>query len=53
MGLYVNPDNRSFNESINSKIYVDKSMLLAELNSLIGTSGVSQVWRNTRAILFS
>ena len=28
MGLYVNPDNRIFNESLNSAIYVDKSMLL-------------------------
>ena len=38
MGLYVNPGNGNFNESVNSRIYVDKSMLLAELNSLIGTS---------------
>ncbi len=37
MGLYVNPDNSKFNEDINSEIYVDKTMLLAELNKRIGT----------------
>ena len=37
MGLYVNPDNSKFNEDISSEIYVDKTMLLAELNKRIGT----------------
>ncbi len=37
MGIYVNPGNESFSEDINSRIYVDKTRLLAELNSRIGT----------------
>ena len=37
MGIYLNPGNESFSEDINSRIYVDKTRLLAELNSRIGT----------------
>ena len=37
MGLYVNPSNEKFAESLNSEIYVDKSLLLAELNRSIRT----------------
>ena len=27
MGIYLNPDNEDFQQSLNSKIYVDKSEL--------------------------
>ena len=37
MGLYVNPGNSVFKEIVSSEIYVDKTMLLAELNKTIGT----------------
>ena len=37
MGIYVNPGNIKFKEDISSEIYVDKTMLLALLNSRIGT----------------
>ena len=29
MGIYVNPGNEEFKRAANSKIYVDKTMLLA------------------------
>ena len=38
MGLYVNPDGMSFKFALNSEIYVDKSLLLAELNKAIFTN---------------
>ncbi len=38
MGAYLNPGNRKFQISLNSKIYVDKSLLIQELNELIDTS---------------
>ena len=37
MGLYVNPENESFFKSINSLIYIDKSMLIDYTNSVINT----------------
>ena len=37
MGLYVNPGNEKFTKVIRSEIYVDKSMLLSELNRKLGT----------------
>ena len=37
MGIYVNPGNISFQEAINSKIYVDKSGLIPYTNSVIRT----------------
>lgn len=37
MGIYLNPGNRSFQMSLNSKIYVDKSNLIAYTNSVINT----------------
>jgi len=37
MGLYVNPNEALLRMSINSEIYVDKSMMLNELNRLINT----------------
>ena len=38
MGFYVNPGNKSFKEDLNCEIFVDKTMLLSELNARIGTS---------------
>ena len=37
MGIYVNPNNANFQRSLNSSIYVDKSMLIAEINRLVNT----------------
>lgn len=37
MGIYLNPDNDGFVETIRSKIYVDKTGLIAYTNELIGT----------------
>ena len=38
MGIYFNPDNSKFTEDIRSKIYVDKTWLLEELNSVLATN---------------
>lgn len=38
MGIYLNPDNKGFLESIRSKIYVDKTGLIAYANELINTT---------------
>ncbi len=37
MGIYLNPDNRSFTEALRSKIYVDKTGLIACTNELVCT----------------
>ncbi|MCI9175832.1 MAG: AAA family ATPase [Lachnospiraceae bacterium] len=37
MGIYLNPGNRGFQMSLNSKIYVDKSGLISYTNSVIDT----------------
>ena len=37
MGIYLNPGNKGFWESIRSKIYVDKTGLIAYTNELINT----------------
>ncbi len=37
MGRYVNPGNNMFRKSVCSDIYVDKTIMLRELNSVIGT----------------
>jgi hypothetical protein len=37
MGIYVNPNNVNFQEALDSSIYVDKSMLIAEINKLVKT----------------
>jgi hypothetical protein len=37
MGIYLNPSTDTFQESLNSAIYIDKTGLLACLNSVIGT----------------
>lgn len=37
MGIYLNPSNAMMKKLLNSKIYIDKSPLLRELNSLVNT----------------
>ena len=37
MGIYLNPGNEGFRESIRSRIYVDKTGLIACTNELICT----------------
>lgn len=37
MGIYLNPSNEDFNQALNSKIYVDKSNLIAYTNSVLRT----------------
>ncbi len=37
MGKFLNPDNSTFQVALNSKIYVDKTGLLAETNGVIDT----------------
>lgn len=37
MGVYVNPGNTAFQEAINSKIYIDKTKLIAYTNSVLNT----------------
>lgn len=37
MGTYVNPGNAAFREAINSKIYIDKTELIAYTNSVLNT----------------
>ena len=39
MGIYLNPGNRGFWESVRSEIYVDKTGLLACTNELLSTKG--------------
>lgn len=38
MGIYLNPGNRGFQMSLNSKIYIDKSKLISYTNSVIDTA---------------
>ena len=38
MGTYFNPDNESFQRDVNSRIYVDKTGLLEELNQVLCSS---------------
>lgn len=37
MGIYLNPGNDAFRESLNSEIYVDKSGLIGYTNRVLGT----------------
>ena len=37
MGIYLNPSNDRFLQAVNSKIYIDKSQLIAFTNERIGT----------------
>ncbi len=38
MGLYLNQNNALFQEAVNSEIYVDKTLLIKELNKIVCTS---------------
>ena len=38
MNIYLNPDNKGFRETLVKKIYVDKTMLISELNKFIDES---------------
>lgn len=37
MGIYLNPGNQGFQESLNSEIYVDKTGLIEHLNKIVST----------------
>ncbi len=37
MGIYLNPSNSGFRESLNSEIYIDKTGLISVANDVIGT----------------
>ena len=37
MGIYLNPSNEGFRETLNTEIYVDKSALIGYTNRMIGT----------------
>lgn len=37
MGSYLNPSTKGFQESLSSRIYVDKTMLIAALNEMVNT----------------
>ena len=37
MGFYLNPDNELFKKTVNSEIYVDKTMLIEFTNSVLNT----------------
>ena len=38
MGIYLNQNNILFNEAINSEIYIDKTLLIQQLNKVICTN---------------
>ena len=38
MGIYLNPNNVGFKETLTIGMYVDKTMLLNELNKVIGSA---------------
>lgn len=37
MGSYLNPGSKAFRECLNSRIYVDKTGLIAETNAMLNT----------------
>ena len=39
MGSYLNPGNKGFCESLNSAIYVDKSMLIEDMLNAVELDG--------------
>lgn len=38
MGRFVNPDNSAFQATLNAEIYVDKTLLIEEINKILGTT---------------
>lgn len=39
MGIYLNPGNENFREMANADIFVDKTMMIREINKLINSTG--------------
>ena len=39
MGLYLNPNADAFSDDRNTRIYIDKSLVIGELNQLVSTKG--------------
>lgn len=37
MGSYLNPSTKGFQESLSSRIYIDKTLLIAKLNAMVNT----------------
>ncbi len=37
MGIYMNPGSKSFCESLESQIYIDKTLLIAQINAVVNT----------------
>ena len=37
MGLYLNPNAEAFKDDRNTRIYIDKSLVVAELNKLLSS----------------
>ena len=37
MGIYLNPNNENFKETLRARVYVDKTMLIREINRFIET----------------
>ena len=37
MGIYLNPKNTNFKQTLSADIYVDKTMMIAEINRFIDT----------------
>ncbi|MBQ9008539.1 MAG: AAA family ATPase [Clostridia bacterium] len=38
MGLYLNPGKAAFEEALNSEIYIDKTRMISDLNSVVNTN---------------
>ncbi len=45
MGIYLNPGNKGFWESLRSRIYVDKTNLIACTNAFVNTRIIKPRWR--------
>ena len=37
MGIYLNPGNENFKQTLAGRIYVDKSMMISEINEMMDT----------------
>jgi len=48
MGSYLNPGSERFRTSIRSEIYVDKTMLIAQVNRRIRTDDLFDRYKNVR-----
>lgn len=46
MGIYLNPDNASFQEALNSEIYVDKSRLIQYTNKVLRQHRINVFYSN-------